>query len=106
MCTYQVDVETAADGSEAVEKCNATQYDAILMDLEMPMPGDEAAAAILSASGLNRNTPIMLWSSDDPEVVRSRGLSAGVRYFIDGKAAGRLDTEKVGRIMVQELSAT
>ena len=62
-----------------MEKCNATQYDAIVMDLEMPMPGDEAAAAILTSSELNRDTPIMLWSGQDPDVVRSRGWSGSER---------------------------
>ena len=41
------DVETAADGVEAVEKCSDRSFDTVIMDLEMPrMNGTEAMAAI------------------------------------------------------------
>jgi len=41
------EVDVAEDGLEAVEKCKITDYDALLMDLEMPrMGGIEAVARI------------------------------------------------------------
>lgn len=44
-CGYTVDV--AEDGVEAVEKCTANTFDAVIMDLEMPrMSGAEALTAI------------------------------------------------------------
>ena len=44
-CGYLVDV--AMDGVEAVEKCTAKLFDAVIMDLEMPrMSGAEALVAI------------------------------------------------------------
>jgi len=41
------EVDQAADGMEALEKCRANRYDVITMDLEMPrMGGLEAMAAL------------------------------------------------------------
>ena len=47
ICGFEVDM--ADDGDVAVEKCAATKYDVITMDLEMPhMNGVNAIAAIRS----------------------------------------------------------
>jgi CheY-like chemotaxis protein len=41
------DVDQAADGVDAIEKCRETEYDIITMDIEMPrMTGQEAIAEI------------------------------------------------------------
>jgi signal transduction histidine kinase len=44
-------VDVAADGKEAVQKANKTQYDVILMDLQMPVMDGYEAIAKLRGSG-------------------------------------------------------
>ncbi|HEX8510149.1 MAG TPA: response regulator, partial [Propionibacteriaceae bacterium] len=61
------DVDTALDGLEAVRATRTRDYDAILMDCQMPeLNGYEATAAIRLQEGSARRTPII-------------GLTAGAR---------------------------
>jgi len=54
------DVDTAEDGVVAVEKCKATRYDIITMDLVMPrMDGTTAIGAIRK---INPDVPILVLS--------------------------------------------
>lgn len=53
-------VDTAGNGIEAVQAALTHDYDAILMDCQMPeLNGYEATAAIRAQEGLNRHTPII-----------------------------------------------
>ena len=53
-------VETVNDGSDAVQAVKDDQYDAILMDCQMPgLNGYQATAAIRALEGSVRHTPII-----------------------------------------------
>jgi len=73
------DVEEAAGGAEAVERCAGQAFDLILMDLQMPgMNGLEACQAIRRAAALNHATPIVALSANVTETDRSAALEAGM----------------------------
>jgi CheY-like chemotaxis protein len=59
------DVETAEDGAQAVAAAGARRFDAILMDIHMPMmDGIEAARAIRAQAGPCSRIPIIALSAD------------------------------------------
>ena len=56
------EVDTAADGQEALTRCRARRYDAILLDILLPdITGWEVLKEI-QGQGLNQNTPIIVIS--------------------------------------------
>jgi CheY-like chemotaxis protein len=78
-------VDAVSGGAEAMARLQATKYDAIVLDVEMPgMDGFQVARAIreLPVRGSNRATPIILVTGTvDPEA-RRRGFDAGVVAFV------------------------
>lgn len=73
--------ELAVNGADAVEKCGATAFDLVLMDLQMPgMDGFEAATAILSGPDTNaRIVALTAFSADSEE---TKCISAGMRGYL------------------------
>lgn len=87
-------VDTAQDGSEAVQKAQQNAYDLILMDLKMPvMDGYEAAAQIRSKN----HVPIVALSAkvfDEEEHRRIRAL-------FDGFLTKPVDSRKLAQTLGQ-----
>jgi signal transduction histidine kinase/ActR/RegA family two-component response regulator len=72
-------VDLARDGGEAVAKAKARPYDAIFMDLQMPvMDGAAATAAIRGREGPNMATPIIALTANAMESDRLRSIDAGM----------------------------
>ncbi len=70
------------NGAEAVEAAQTQQFDAILMDMQMPvMDGLEAAAGI-RAEGLNRRTPLIALTANAMDVHRAAWDATGVHAFL------------------------
>jgi CheY-like chemotaxis protein len=58
-------VETAADGAEALERLRLEVFDAVLMDLHMPvMDGVEAVARIRDGQAGRRDIPVIALTGD------------------------------------------
>jgi CheY-like chemotaxis protein len=77
------DVDTAADGLEAVEATLRQGYDAILMDCQMPkLNGYEATAAIRSHEGSARHTPIIALTAGARREDEERCLSQGMDLYL------------------------
>ena len=76
-------VDFAENGRQAVEMCNRTAYDLLLMDCQMPiMDGYEASKAIRSASGRNSNIPIVAMTANVQESDMEKSLEAGMNDYI------------------------
>jgi CheY-like chemotaxis protein len=76
-------VVTVASGNAAVAREAAERYDLILMDCEMPdMDGYEATAAIRSAEGSARHTPIIALTATAMQGDRERCLAAGMDDYV------------------------
>jgi PAS domain S-box-containing protein len=78
---YQVDI--APDGAAAVRAVAAGEYDAILMDCQMPeMNGYEATIAIRAMEGAGRHTPILAMTAGVRPEERQRCLAAGMDGYL------------------------
>lgn len=82
--------DIVADGVDAVEACRATQYDMVLMDLQMPqLDGVRAASRIRDLGGHYANVPIIAVTanvfSDDIRRCRENGMNdhIGKPYTLD-----------------------
>lgn len=59
MDLWSVDLDVVVNGQEAVDKANTSNYDIILMDIEMPIMGGSVAAKIIQqGTSINCKTPI------------------------------------------------
>ncbi len=71
--------DLARDGSEAVAKARRRHYDAIFMDVQMPViDGLSATGSIRGADGPNKSTPIIALTANTSVEDRQRALAAGM----------------------------
>lgn len=71
------------NGAEAVEVAGVEPFDAILMDMQMPvMDGLEATRRIRAGGGLNAATPVIALTANAMSVHRETWDAAGVHAFL------------------------
>lgn len=82
---WNIAVDVAENGLEAVEKLKAKDYHLILMDTHMPvMNGIEATKIIRTElSGSKKDTPIISFSASVIDYEKQEALDAGVNDFIE-----------------------
>ena len=75
-------VDLAEDGVQAVEMANGTDYDLILMDMQMPKLNGVAATKAIRALPGRENTAILALTANAFTSDRQRCLEAGMNDFI------------------------
>jgi CheY-like chemotaxis protein len=71
------------NGQSAVELCKVQTFDAILMDLSLPiMNGFDAAAAIREMETSNGSTPIIALSAHADSESKERSLEIGMNEYL------------------------
>lgn len=79
------EVVTATNGIQALEELNKSDFDCILMDIQMPgMDGFEATAKIRDASvyGEKSKTPIIAMTGHSFEDAKDELEQAGLQFFV------------------------
>lgn len=82
---FQVDMDEASNGSDAIEMVMSKRYDVVLMNLNMPvMNGYEATEAIRSGKAglLSMDVPIIGYTAAPPYIARSKTEKVGMQGFI------------------------
>ena len=80
MQQWQVDVDIAQNGEEAVAKSRQRKYDLVLMDIQMPeMDGTEATALLRTEGNPNADTPVIALTADavrfNEETIKEKGFN-------------------------------
>ncbi|MES2684768.1 MAG: ATP-binding protein, partial [Pseudomonadota bacterium] len=78
----QVEVTTATNGREALEKIMASDYDAVLMDLQMPEMDGLTATRQLRLDPLYANLPVIAMTANAMTGDRERCIAAGMNDHI------------------------
>ncbi|WP_179277561.1 response regulator [Actinoplanes regularis] len=76
------DVDIAADGIEAIAKATENDYNAILMDCQMPRMDGYTATAGLRAQASTAAIPIIAMTADAFEEGRERCIAAGMNDYL------------------------
>ena len=75
-------VETAAGGSEGIEKARAHQPDLILLDVRMPRMGGFEVCERLKEDGRTQGIPVVFLSARGQESEIQQGLALGAVDYI------------------------
>ncbi len=70
------------NGAEAVEAASTQRFDAILMDMQMPVMDGLTATARIRSEGLNRRTPVIALTANAMDVHRAAWDAEGVHAFL------------------------
>jgi len=101
---FGIDCDTAVNGKDALEKAKINQYDAILMDMRMPvMDGMEATREIRK---FDKNIPIICMSANVYKEDKMEAYNSGMNDFIE-KPLSKYDIEnKLIKLLNNEFAQT
>jgi len=77
-----VEVDTAQNGMEAVEKVQSTTYDAVLIDIQMPLLDGIEASRIIRQEFSSHDLPIIAMSAHAKSIKWKACLAAGINDYI------------------------
>jgi CheY-like chemotaxis protein len=77
------DVTLVNNGAEAVEAFGSARFDAVFLDIQMPvMDGYTAARAIRSSGDEGRSVPIAALTAFTQDSDREKARDCGIRHFV------------------------
>ncbi|MBL3658490.1 response regulator [Fulvivirga sediminis] len=104
---WEIQVDTAENGLEALSKVSEGTYDLILMDLQMPeMDGYTASREIRAMGGDFNKIPIIALTASALSDIRSNVLEAGMNDFVSKPFNPKDLFEKISQNLNKELSKT
>ena len=78
-----VRVALATNGQQAIDACTDHEYDAVLIDSQMPgMDGNQATEIIRKMEGSDKHTPIIALTANAMEPDRKKAFEAGVDDYL------------------------
>jgi CheY-like chemotaxis protein len=94
-------IDTASNGKEAIEKLNASDYDLVLMDIQMPvMNGISAAEKIRDLeTGTDNHVPIIAITANAMIGDREKCLSAGIDEYLAKPFQPSMLIEKIKELL-------
>ena len=100
-----VQIDTAEDGSEGLEKCARNHYDLILMDHLMPhMDGVEAFHRLRKdKQGINYKTPVIILTANAVAGMKQQYMEEGFNGFLSKPVQGPLLEETLRQYLPEEL---
>ncbi len=90
-------VDTALDGRQAVEKVGLSSYDCVLMDVQMPVMDGYTATARIRAKAHFKDLPILAMTANALQQDRARGAEAGMNAYIPKP----IDPDELYRALLQ-----
>jgi len=89
-------VETVESGEEGVKKAKAGQYQLILIDYKLPGIDGTEVCKILKKEKKLKNTPMVILSATDEDVLRNVVKDAGADGYINSPYDGKELVERLG----------
>jgi len=77
-----IKVDIAENGSEAVDKVMANDYELVLMDMQMPIMGGLEATGLIRHDAKFKNLPILAMTANAMQQHRQECLEAGMNDFV------------------------
>ena len=82
MAASNLETVTETSSSRAAEFLRKEKYDAMFLELQMPMPDGVQLAKLARGSGINRRTPIIMLSGENAPDAMSKAFEAGANFFL------------------------
>lgn len=76
------EIDEATDGSEALDKANSQQYDAIISDINMPNKNGIELTSELRSLANYKAVPILLLTTESAAEKKEKGKAAGATGWI------------------------
>ena len=97
-----LDVVTAHDGLEAIEKAFAEDFGLVILDVMMPRMNGYQACRLLKSEPTTRGIPVVILTSKDQPADRFWGLETGADYYVTKDANTERILELVKNILATE----
>jgi two-component system chemotaxis response regulator CheY len=89
----------ATDGVDALKKLSGQKFDMLLVDINMPIMDGLKLVSLVRADPVNRDTPIIMITTEGAEEDRKRALSLGASAYLTKP----IQTQELLRVVSQYL---
>ena len=101
LSSQNLDIHTANNGEEAFDLCKTVRFDAILMDVQMPIMNGLEATVVIRKEGLNTSTPIIALTANISEAAKNEALRSGMNDFVGKPFKADVLFEKITSVINQ-----